>query len=62
METLDQLAQLFSEAERPLAIPGGAALGQSNGLGSAEAVLALNALVNNFGRQGGVSFARNNFV
>ncbi len=57
METLDQLAQLFSEAERPLAIPGGAALGQSNGLGSAEAVLALNALVNNFGRQGGVSFA-----
>jgi len=57
METLDHLAQLFSEAERPLAIPGGAALGQSNGLGSAEAVLALNALVNNFGRQGGVSFS-----
>jgi anaerobic selenocysteine-containing dehydrogenase len=57
IETLDHLAQLFFEAERPLAIPGGAALGQSNGLGSAEAVLALNALMNNFGRQGGVSFA-----
>jgi len=55
METLDHLAQLFFEAERPLAIPGGAALGQSNGLGSAEAVLALNALVNNFGKEGGVS-------
>ncbi|MGD8405025.1 MAG: molybdopterin-dependent oxidoreductase [Anaerolineales bacterium] len=56
METLDHLAQLFFDAERPLAIPGGAALGQSNGLSSAEVVLALNALVNNFGREGGVSF------
>ncbi|MFL7868690.1 MAG: molybdopterin-dependent oxidoreductase [Anaerolineales bacterium] len=57
MEALDHLAQLFSEAERPLALPGGTALSQTNGLGSAEAVLALNALVNNFGKQGGVSFA-----
>lgn len=57
METLDHLATLFFEAERPLAIPGGAALGQSNGLGSAEAVLALNALMDNFGKQGGVSFS-----
>jgi anaerobic selenocysteine-containing dehydrogenase len=57
MEKLDHLAQLFLEAERPLALPGGAALGQSNGLSSAEAVLALNALMDNFGEQGGVSFA-----
>jgi len=57
LETLEHLAQLFFDAEHPLAIPGGAALGQSNGLSSAEAVLALNALVNNFGREGGVSFA-----
>jgi anaerobic selenocysteine-containing dehydrogenase len=57
METLDHLAQLYFEAERPLAIPGGSALGQTNGLGTAEAVLALNALVDNFGKQGGVSFA-----
>jgi len=57
MEVLNHLAQLFFEAERPLAIPGGAALGQSNGLGSAEAVLALNALVDNFGKQGGISFS-----
>jgi anaerobic selenocysteine-containing dehydrogenase len=57
MEALDHLAQLFFEAERPLAILGGTALAQANGLGSAEAILALNALVNNFGKQGGVSFA-----
>ncbi len=37
-----------------LAIPGGAALGQSNGLQTAEAVLTLNALVNNIGKDGGV--------
>ncbi len=37
-----------------LAIPGGAALGQSNGLAVAEAVLALNALADNFGKPGGV--------
>ena len=56
-ETLDRLANIFSKSERPLAIPGGAALGQINGLGSAQAVLALNALVGNFGSVGGVSFA-----
>ncbi len=57
MDTLDRLAKLFLEAEHPLAIPGGAALGHTNGLGSAEAVLALNALVGNYGQTGGVSFA-----
>ena len=40
--------------EHPLAIPGGAALGQSNGLETAEAVLALDALADNFGQPGGV--------
>lgn len=53
-ETLDHLADLFAHAERPLAIPGGAALGQSNGQGTAEAVLALDALAGNFGQPGGV--------
>jgi anaerobic selenocysteine-containing dehydrogenase len=57
IETLDRLATLFFEAEHPLAIPGGAALGQSNGLGAAQAVLALNALMGNFGQDGGVSIA-----
>jgi anaerobic selenocysteine-containing dehydrogenase len=53
-EKLVHLADLFAQAERPLAIPGGAALGQSNGLETAEAVLALDALRGNFGQPGGV--------
>ena len=53
-ETLTHLAELYVKAERPLAIPGGAALGQSNGQSTAEAVLALDALAGNFGQPGGV--------
>jgi anaerobic selenocysteine-containing dehydrogenase len=53
-DKLAQLADLFVSAGQPLAIPGGAALGQSNGLETAEAVLALNALMGNFGQPGGV--------
>ncbi len=53
-EKLAHLADLFAAAEHPLAIPGGAALGQSNGLETAEAVLALDALAGNFGQPGGV--------
>jgi hypothetical protein len=40
---------MLVNAHHPLAIPGGAALGQSNGLATAESVLALNALLGNFG-------------
>lgn len=54
LEALEHVAEMFAEAEHPIALPGGAALGQSNGLEVAEAVLALNALVNNFGKPGGV--------
>ncbi len=53
-ETLQRLASLFAAAERPLVIPGGAALGQVNGLDNARAILALNALAGNFGQPGGV--------
>lgn len=53
-ETLQRLAGLFAQAERPLVIPGGAALGQANGLENAKAALALNALAGNFGQPGGV--------
>ncbi len=53
-EKLVHLADLFAKAEHPLAIPGGAALGHSNGLATAEAVLALDALRGNFGQPGGV--------
>jgi len=57
VETLERLAGLFAESARPLAIPGGAALGQTNGLGAAEAILALNSFMGNFGQPGGVTLA-----
>lgn len=51
---LEDLAVTFATAERPLALVGGSALTQPNGLVTAQAVLALNALVNNLGQPGGV--------
>jgi anaerobic selenocysteine-containing dehydrogenase len=57
IETLKHLAELFASSGAPLAIPGGAALGQSNGLAVAEAVLALNALAGNLGKPGGMSIS-----
>lgn len=53
-DLLQHAADLFAGAARPLAIPGGAALGHVNGLQTAEAALALNALVGNLGKDGGV--------
>lgn len=57
LETLERLAGVFAGAAHPLAIPGGAALGHSNGLQTAEAVLALNTLVGNLGQPGGLYFS-----
>ncbi len=57
VETLKHLAEIFANSAGALAIPGGAALGQSNGLAVAEAVLSLNALADNFGKPGGVFFS-----
>ena len=54
LDQLKKLADQFNNADRPLAIPGGAALGQSNGLQTAEAILALNTFVGNLGKDGGV--------
>ena len=54
IETLEHIAQLILDAVSPIAIPGGPALGQSNGLFIAEAVLAFNALTGNVGKPGGV--------
>ncbi len=51
---LRRLAQTFSAAEHALAIPGNSALATSNGLEAGEAILTLNALVNNLGHVGGV--------
>ena len=56
LETLERLAQMFATTTS-LAIPGGAALGRSNGLAVAEAVLALNAIPDNYGKPGGVFFS-----
>ncbi|MBN2387926.1 MAG: molybdopterin-dependent oxidoreductase [Anaerolineales bacterium] len=52
--TLTRLAGIFANAEHPLAVPGGAALGHVNGLEAARAVLTLNALAGNLGQPGGV--------
>jgi anaerobic selenocysteine-containing dehydrogenase len=53
-ETLERLARIYANAAHPLALPGGSALGHTNGLGAAQAILALNALVGNIGQPGGV--------
>jgi anaerobic selenocysteine-containing dehydrogenase len=51
---LDRLATVFANATQPLAIPGGSAFGESNGLEAAQSVLALNVLVGNLGKSGGL--------
>lgn len=57
LATLEEIAAMFASSTGALAIPGGSALGQSNGLSVAEAVLALNAVADNFGKPGGVYFS-----
>jgi anaerobic selenocysteine-containing dehydrogenase len=53
-ERLQELAQILYAAEHPLAIPGSTAMGHTNGLEAAQAILTLNALVGNIGKPGGV--------
>ncbi len=54
LETLHHLADHLAQAERPLVLVGGSALAHRNGLEIAKAALALNALLGNLGREGGV--------
>ena len=54
MEVLENIVQHIVDSTNPIAIPGGSALGLSNGLQIAEAVLSLNALTDNLGKPGGV--------
>lgn len=53
---IEELAQSFAQSPRAVAIIGGAALAQSNGLVQALAVNALNALVGSVGVPGGIQF------
>lgn len=54
VETLRRLAHVFADADQAVAIPGGNLAGQSNGLASMLAVQALNLVVAQIGRVGGV--------
>ncbi len=54
VETLRRLARIFADADQAVAIPGGYLAGQHNGLASMLAVQALNLLVAQVGRLGGV--------
>jgi len=54
-EKLEHLATLFANAQHPLAVAGGGALGHTNGLANAKAILALDALAGSLGKAGGVS-------
>lgn len=51
---LTNLAQMFAASEHAVAIPGGTALGQTEGLAIAQAILELNSVVGNLGVTGGV--------
>lgn len=54
VEMLQRLARAFADADRALAIPGGYLAGQRNGMSSMLAVQALNLVVEQVGRMGGV--------
>ncbi|HEX9029340.1 MAG TPA: molybdopterin dinucleotide binding domain-containing protein, partial [Anaerolineales bacterium] len=51
---LQRLAQIFVSASRKVALPGGCALGHTNGLAAAENILLLNILAGNLGQEGGL--------
>lgn len=51
---LTELARLFATSDHALAIPGGSAIGQPQGLAIAQAILQMNGLVGNLGLPGGV--------
>lgn len=54
VDTLRRLAGAFADADRAVAIPGGYLAGQRNGFSSMLAVQALNLVVAQVGREGGV--------
>ncbi len=54
VEDLQRLARIFADADQAIAVPGGGLAGQSNGQMSMLAIQALNLLVAQFGKVGGV--------
>lgn len=54
VEELNRLARIFADADQAVAIPGGGVAGQHNGQASLLAIQALNLLVAQIGRVGGV--------
>ena len=54
MDALEDVVDHILNAVTPIAIPGGPALGRDNGLATAQAILALNALNDMIGKEGGV--------
>jgi anaerobic selenocysteine-containing dehydrogenase len=56
-EDLEHLAHVFAQAERPLAIPGGALAGKANGKDTLMAIQALNLLTGTAGEPGGMSLS-----
>ena len=57
-DELVRLAQIFAQAERPVAIPGSQLTGQPNAAEASAAVQVLNLIAGNFGQPGGVSFTQ----
>ncbi len=53
-EKLRQAAEIFAQAERAVALPGGNALASENGLQNAIAILGLNLIADNLGKPGGL--------
>jgi len=57
IETLKNIVEHILASTNPVAIPGASAMAHSNGLATAQAVLAFNALAENYGKPGGVFIA-----
>lgn len=54
VETLNRLATVFAQSDRPVAIPGGLPAGHSNGAEAYKAIHALNLIMRRLGLPGGV--------
>ncbi len=54
VETLERMARILADADRPLVVPGGNPAGHSNGYDSYMAIQSLNLILSRLGRRGGV--------